>query len=62
MNNQIDKYTKEELVELLESCFAQACYDNDGKYNHFCISAYENAQCVLIDLGVIKKEKCRYKI
>ncbi len=55
----------DEIVESLSDCFNQACREDKGeqnpKYDHMCLSAYENAQDLLIKLGKIKEEECSRK-
>lgn len=44
--------------------FAQSCADTERdkfKYDHQCISAYEDAQAYLIEQKLIKAEDCRRK-
>lgn len=63
---RLDGFASEaiDLVDILESCFNQACQVRwDEKmdlpiFDHMCISSYENAQQALIELGRIKPEQC----
>lgn len=48
----------EELLELLHEAFVQGCGVSEARYDHCCISTYEDIQQILIDRGVIKKEDC----
>ena len=54
---------KSELIaanDLILDLFAQGCRNGD-KYDHLCISSYENAQDYLIERGMIKPEECSRK-
>lgn len=55
---------RNDAVEALTACFTQSCGDYDRttgehSYDHMCLSSYEHAQDFLIQVGAIKKEKCR---
>jgi hypothetical protein len=52
--------TINEQDEIILDLFAQGCSTINGKYNHSCISAYENAQEYLLRKGLIKKEDCEF--
>jgi hypothetical protein len=61
-----------EAKQLVLDLFLQSCsvdtYDSNGDrlpkkefallYDHMCISVYEEAQCRLIEWGLIEKERC----
>jgi len=55
-----EEFTREQ--ELIFNLFAQACEetgsDGEAKYDHYCMSAYEQAQAYLIEEGIIKEEDC----
>lgn len=62
--NEISKYTKEELLDLLLEAYGQSCstYDREAKtfsYDHMCLSTWETVQRVLIDSKKITPEQCR---
>lgn len=53
----------DDLLETIHELFSQSCYqheqaDGSGVYDHMCISAYEEAQSILIEHNRIKKEQC----
>ena len=50
---------REYLVDLIFEMFRQGCLIG-GKYNHLCISTYQEAQAFLLKEGKIEKEDCRY--
>lgn len=56
-----DQLAIDELKETLLDCFDQSCSESNGKYDHWCLSAYENTQDVLLKYGVIKPEQCNRK-
>lgn len=54
----------EDAQEAVFDCFNQACSGPEteyGKYDHMCLSAYENAQDLLIQWGKIKPTECQRK-
>lgn len=38
--------------------FSIQCLNKDGKFDHACMSSYEEAQNFLLRRGIIKKEDC----
>jgi hypothetical protein len=54
----------EVLAEALLDVFNQACQTHtdpismDATYDHMCLSAYERAQDLLIENGLINKKQC----
>jgi len=48
---------RDEARHLVLDLFAQACAV-DGKYDHMCVSTYEDAQAALIEWGFVKPEEC----
>lgn len=52
----------DEILDALMFCFMQATGGaEDEKYDHMCLSAYENAQDLLIRLGKLEPEHCSRK-
>lgn len=49
-----------EVLDALRDCFIQACWIQDF-YDHQHISAWENAQRILIEYGMIDPEHCQYE-
>ena len=52
------EYQIDELNEYVLDVFTQVCLQRDGKYDHMCISTYEDMQDLLIRTEAIKKEDC----
>ena len=63
IENSFLKTERDELLEALMDCFGQSC-DFAGpteppRYDHMCLSAFENAQELLIKYGKIKASEVR---
>jgi len=50
------------LRELVRDCYQQACSipvdADDARYDHSCISVWEECQGLLIEWGMLKPEEC----
>ena len=56
---KIQNLDKSELLDYIVDLFSQGCYRNDTKkYNHSCITIYEDVQKLLIDLNYIEESDC----
>ena len=56
--------TRDELLDLLLDAFTQACGEYDAKsasykYDHLCISTWEDIQAILVNEGRINQSECR---
>jgi len=47
-----------ELLDVIQGLFQQTCGTADGRFDHACMSTYEEAQQILLDSGRVQRDEC----